>query len=95
MPMSSRFDIALCLRLARLARAQKFRLLHTHTPRSALIGRAVCSYRAPDGSPCHSPAELDTEHGWRNVRNNLVEKFSLRGARRLIAVSGEPGGATA
>ncbi len=89
MPMRSRFDIALCLRLARLVRAQKFHLLHTHTPRSALIGRAVCLLTGlPMVHHVHSPAELDTEQGWRNVRNNLVEKFSLRGARRLIAVSG-------
>ncbi len=88
MPMRSRFDIALCLRLAKLARAQNFRLLHTHTPRSALIGRAVCTLAGlPMVHHVHSPAELDTEHGWRNVRNNLVEKFSLRGASRLIAVS--------
>jgi len=36
----------------------------------------------------HSPAERDTEHGWRNVRNNLVQNLSLRGASRLITVSG-------
>ena len=68
---------------------RNFALLHTHTPRSALIGRAVCLLTGlPMVHHVHSPAELDTEHGWRNVRNNLVEKFSLRGARRLIAVSG-------
>jgi glycosyltransferase involved in cell wall biosynthesis len=89
MPMRSRFDVALCLRLAQLARAEKFRLLHTHTPRSALIGRVVRMLTAlPLVHHVHSPAELDTEHGWRNVRNDLVEKFALRGASRLIAVSG-------
>ncbi len=88
MPMRSRFDLALCLRLTKLARSQNFRLLHTHTPRSALIGRVVCMITGlPMVHHVHSPAELDTEHGWRNVRNDLVEKFSLRGASRLIAVS--------
>jgi glycosyltransferase involved in cell wall biosynthesis len=88
MPMRSRLDFALCLRLAQLARAQEFRLLHTHTPRSALIGRVVSMLTGlPMVHHVHSPAEHDTEHGWRNVRNDLVEKFSLRGARRLIAVS--------
>jgi glycosyltransferase involved in cell wall biosynthesis len=89
MPMQSRFDLALCMRLAQLARAGDFRLLHTHTPRSALIGRAVSVLTGlPMVHHVHSPAELDTEHGWRNVRNGLVEKLSLRGAKRLIAVSG-------
>jgi glycosyltransferase involved in cell wall biosynthesis len=89
MPMSSRYDLALCLRLARLARSGSFGLLHSHTPRSALIGRTVSMLTGlPMVHHVHSPAEHDTEHGWRNVRNDLVEKFSLRGARRLIAVSG-------
>ncbi len=89
MPMRSRFDLALCLRLAKLVRAEKFRLLHTHTPRSALIGRVVSALTGlPMIHHVHSPAELDTEQGWRNVRNDLVEKFSLRGASRLITVSG-------
>ena len=88
MPMRSRFDFALCLRLAKLARAESFRLLHTHTPRSALIGRVVSTLTGlPMIHHVHSPAELDTEQGWRNVRNGLVEKFSLRGASRLIVVS--------
>jgi glycosyltransferase involved in cell wall biosynthesis len=88
MPMRSRFDVALCLRLARLIKHQDFRLLHTHTPRTALIGRmvALLTHR-PMIHHVHSPAERDTEQGWRNMRNDLVENFSLRGAKRLIAVS--------
>ncbi|HEV7432367.1 MAG TPA: glycosyltransferase [Steroidobacteraceae bacterium] len=89
MPMRSRFDIAVCLRLARLVRAEEFRLLHTHTPRTALIGRVVSLLTGrPMVHHVHSPAERDTEQGWRNVRNNIVENYSLRGASRLIAVSG-------
>jgi len=88
MPMKSRLDLSQCLALARLVREQKFRLLHSHTPRSALIGRLVASLtRVPLIHHVHSPAERDTEQGWRNIRNGLVERFSLRGARRLIPVS--------
>jgi glycosyltransferase involved in cell wall biosynthesis len=87
-PMQSRLDLSQCMRLARLVQAQGFRLLHTHTPRTALIGRLVALFaRVPFVHHVHSPAESDTEQGWRNLRNGLVEKFSLRGARRLIAVS--------
>jgi glycosyltransferase involved in cell wall biosynthesis len=87
-PMRSRVDLSQCLRLARLVPAEGFRLLHTHTPRTALIGRLVAAVaRVPFVHHVHSPAESDTEQGWRNIRNGLVEKFSLRGARRLIAVS--------
>ena len=88
MPMGSRLDLRSCARLARLLRAENFRLLHTHTPRSALIGRLVATWtRVPMVHHVHSPAERDTEQGWRNARNALAENFSLRGARRLIAVS--------
>jgi len=88
LPMKSRADLSQCLPLARLVRAQQYRLLHTHTPRTALVGRLV---RMMTGIPMvhhvHSPAERDTEQGWRNLRNELVERMCLRGASRLIAVS--------
>jgi glycosyltransferase involved in cell wall biosynthesis len=88
-PMKSRTDLALSYRVARLVRADKCHLLHTHTPRTALIGRLVSLLtRIPMVHHVHSPAERDTEHGWRNVRNNLVQNMSLRGASRLITVSG-------
>ena len=87
-PMQSRLDVSQCLRLARLVKSQGFRVLHTHTPRTVLIGRLVAAVaRVPLVHHVHSPAESDTEQGWRNIRNSMVEKFSLRGARRLIAVS--------
>jgi glycosyltransferase involved in cell wall biosynthesis len=88
MPMSSRLDLRQCARLARLMRERNFRLLHTHTPRTALIGRLVAMWtRVPMVHHVHSPAERDTEQGWRNARNALAENFSLRGARALVAVS--------
>ena len=88
LPMKSRLDLSLCVQLARLVHTENFQLVHTHTPRSALVGRAVALLaRVPMVHHVHSPAERDTEQGWRNLRNGLVEKFSLRGAHRLIAVS--------
>jgi len=88
LPMSSRLDLRQCARLARLLRSGGFRLLHTHTPRSALVGRLVATWTGiPMVHHVHSPAERDTEQGWRNARNALAERFSLRGARALIAVS--------
>ena len=87
-PMRSRLDLALCRRLARFVQTENFRVLHTHTPRSALVGRLIAPLaRVPMVHHVHSPAERDTEHHWRNLANGMVEKFSLRGARRLIAVS--------
>ncbi|MFO1468549.1 MAG: glycosyltransferase [Steroidobacteraceae bacterium] len=87
-PMQSRIDLGLSLRLSKLVRREGYRLLHTHTPRSALVGQLVSwMSRVPMVHHIHSPAERDTESGWRNAANSLVERLSLRGARRLIAVS--------
>lgn len=87
-PMKSRVDVSLCHRLTRLVRAGNIRLLHTHTPRTALIGNVVSLItRVPMIHHVHSPAERDTESGFRNIRNSVAEKISLHGACRLIAVS--------
>jgi glycosyltransferase involved in cell wall biosynthesis len=87
-PMKSRADLPLCYQLARLVRAERYRLLHTHTPRAALLGHLVAMFaRVPMVHHVHSPSERDTEDGWRTIRNSLSEKFSLRGASRLITVS--------
>jgi glycosyltransferase involved in cell wall biosynthesis len=87
--MKSRFDLRLCSRLDALVRASGAKVIHTHTPRTALLG-AIVAGRAgiPMVHHVHSPASADTESGLRNVRNGMVERWSLRDARRLIAVSG-------
>ena len=89
LPMRSRADLSLCYRLARLVTTDQVRIVHTHTPRSALFGGLVARLaRVPMVHHVHSPAERDTESALRNARNGLVERLSLRGARRLIVVSG-------
>jgi glycosyltransferase involved in cell wall biosynthesis len=88
MPMRSRVDVTHCYRLARLIRAGQVRLLHTHTSRTALLGSIVASLAGvPMVHHVHSPSERDTESRLRNLRNSVIEKLSLRGARRLIVVS--------
>jgi glycosyltransferase involved in cell wall biosynthesis len=87
--MKSRADIRLYTRLARLVRTGNVKLIHTHTPRTALLGSLVAGRTGvPMVHHVHSPTGNDTENGLRNVRNSLVERMSVRGARRLIAVSG-------
>jgi glycosyltransferase involved in cell wall biosynthesis len=89
LPMRSRADVSMCRRLARMVRERRIRLLHTHTPRSALLGALVSRVAGvPMVHHVHSPAADDTESRLRNARNAFVERLSLRGARRLIAVSG-------
>jgi glycosyltransferase involved in cell wall biosynthesis len=88
MPMRSQADLSMCYRLARVVRAEQVRLVHTHSPRSALLGSLVARLaRVPMVHHLHSPTERNTEKALRNVRNGLVERLSLRGACRLIVVS--------
>ncbi len=87
-PMGSRVDLGVVSELAKLLLRERYQIVHTHTPRGALIGNmASCRAKLPMVHHVHSPADQDTEHGWRNRRNSIVEKFSLMRAAKLIPVS--------
>lgn len=87
-PMASRFDIGVGLKLARIVRDEGYDLVHTHSPRAALVGRiASLLARVPMVHHVHSPASRDTEDPMRNRINALMEKISLTGVARLIPVS--------
>jgi len=65
-----------------------YELVHAHTPRTALVGR-LAAKRAdvPFVYHVHSPAALDSTRWMLNRFNALVERYSVREAERLIAVS--------
>lgn len=88
LPMRHRLDLAVAWRLSHLLRTENYALLHTHTPRAALIG-AVASLLAgvPMVHHVHSPTAADTEHHWRNRINALVENMAQHRARFLLPVS--------
>jgi glycosyltransferase involved in cell wall biosynthesis len=86
--MRSRFDMLVAQKVARLLREGDYQLLHTHTTRSALIGRVAATLaRRPMVHHVHSPTARDTQHALRNKLNVAVEGWSLRRASRLITVS--------
>jgi glycosyltransferase involved in cell wall biosynthesis len=86
--MRGRFDLRPAWPIARLLRREHYALVHSHTPRAALIGRTAC---ALSGHPLvhhvHSPTSRDTEQPWRNRINAAVEDYGMRAARCLIPVS--------
>lgn len=87
-PMSSRFDLGCGLKLARIVHTHGYRLVHTHTPRAALVGRvAALLAGVPMVHHVHSPTARDTEDPLRNRINSAMERASLLGVRRLIPVS--------
>jgi glycosyltransferase involved in cell wall biosynthesis len=87
-PMKSKFDLAPARAIARIVRQEKYALIHTHSPRAALVGR-VASWLAgvPMVHHVHSPTSRDTESAMRNRLNSLMERASLTGVARLIPVS--------
>ncbi len=88
LPMQSRFDVRPVAAVVRLLRSEGYTLLHTHSPRAALIGRAAA---AAAGVPMihhlHSPTSHDTTHRWRDRFNALAERASLTGIAAVVAVS--------
>lgn len=87
--MRSRADVVGRARaIAQHARATGCRLLHSHTPRSALVA-ALASYWSglPLVHHVHSPTSRDSAHRLRNAVNAAVERAVLGRAQRLLPVS--------
>jgi glycosyltransferase involved in cell wall biosynthesis len=87
-PMSSRFDLRPAWRLARIMRHRRCSLLHTHTPRAALIGHAAAWIA---GVPLvhHMHGQTSSELTRRRFGrfSAMVERWCVRHARCVIAVS--------
>ncbi len=91
--MRSRFDLRPVAELVRIVRTEGYRLIHAHTPRSAMLGAIVSKLTGvPMVCHVHSPVARDTTHRVRNGLNLLVERLSTRRASALIAVSESLGG---
>ena len=87
-PMRSRFDLRPAWHVARLVRKHGYRLIHSHTPRAALVGRwAAAMAGVPLVHHVHSPTTADSTHKFRNRVNAALERWSLRHAAGVIAVS--------
>lgn len=88
LPMRSRFDVCVARQLASRIEHEQFELVHAHTPRSVLIG-SLAAARA--GIPLvyhvHSPTSRDSTRTLINWLNSATEKWSIRKASKLIAVS--------
>jgi glycosyltransferase involved in cell wall biosynthesis len=87
-PMHSKLDLRIVQRLVRIIRQESYELVHAHTPRSALIGRAASALaRVPLVYHVHSPTSRDSTHRWRNRVNRWLERASLVRTAALITVS--------
>jgi glycosyltransferase involved in cell wall biosynthesis len=87
-PMRGRFDFKCGRELAKLIRNEKFELVHAHTPRSLLAGSiAAREAGVPLVYHVHSPTARDSTRPIQNFVNAQIERWLLRKATRLIAVS--------
>jgi glycosyltransferase involved in cell wall biosynthesis len=88
MPMRGRFDLRVVTRIAELVASDDYRLIHAHTPRTALVG-SLAARRAgvPFVYHVHSPVGRDSTRRMLNWMNGLVEWSAVRNADRLITVS--------
>lgn len=87
-PMRGRFDLKCGRELARLIRAEKFEIIHAHTPRSLLAGAiAARETDMPLVYHVHSPTSRDSTRRLQNFINARIEGWLLRRAKKLIAVS--------
>lgn len=88
LPMTSKFDLRPGQQAAELIRTGGYALVHTHSPRSLLVGRAAALLaKVPHVHHVHSPTIRDTSDHWTSQRNAAVEKLCLRGVARIITVS--------
>lgn len=87
-PMRSRFDLTVVPGLAALIRRGGYKLVHTHTPRTAMVGRAASALAGvPMVHHLHSPTSRDSLRGSRDLWNAVVERISIARAAAVIAVS--------
>jgi glycosyltransferase involved in cell wall biosynthesis len=86
--MRSRLDLRPAWQLSQWIRQDHYDLIHTHTPRAALIGR-LASWLAgvPLVHHVHSPTGRDSTRPWQDAINARTENVSLTGVAAVIAVS--------
>lgn len=86
--MGGRADFRSIRQLRRLVKRGGYGLVHTHTPRTALVATlALVGTGVKIVHHVHSPTRRDTESGWRNRINAMVEEVCGRRASALVAVS--------
>lgn len=88
LPMRGRFDLRVVKRLIGMVRQERYQLIHAHTPRTALIGSIAARWvGVPFVYHVHSPVGRDSTRPIANWTNAMVERYALRNANRVIAVS--------
>jgi glycosyltransferase involved in cell wall biosynthesis len=88
LPMHGRWDLRPAIKLARLLRRGQFDLLHTHTPRAALIGQIASRLSGvPMIHHVHGQTATEVHRRWWSGLMARVERMSVSRAAAVVAVS--------
>lgn len=86
--MWNKFDFRAVFKVVGLVKREKYRLLHCHTPRTAMIGALAAPLAGvPMVYHVHSPTSRDSTRPIANWVNTATERLSLSGVSKLICVS--------
>ncbi|MDA0659470.1 MAG: glycosyltransferase family 4 protein [Planctomycetota bacterium] len=86
--MANNFDFRVLVPLVNLVKRLGTRVLHAHTPRTAMVGSLLSRMtRIPWVYHVHSPTIQDSQRVWQNRTNAWVEGVCLWNVQRLITVS--------
>ncbi len=86
--MRSRLDLSPALRVGRLLREGGYDLLHTHTPRSAMLGSIAARLAGRMMlHHIHGPTSISVGTAVRDAGNRMAERFGMTRAGRIIVVS--------
>lgn len=87
-PMGGRLDFRPAWSIAKLIREHNFRLIHSHTPRSLALSDMACAITSrPHVYHQHSVTSAESTRRAQDKINSVSERFSLRRATQIIAVS--------
>lgn len=88
LPMRSRFDVRPIFALAKRIRSDGYDLLHTHSARTALIGRPAAALAGvPLVHHMHCQTSTEVSRRWLSRINAIIERLSLYRVAGVIAVS--------
>lgn len=87
-PMQRRYDLRAAWNIAQIVSEHNYQLIHTHTPRAALVGSLASHLcRVPMVHHIHGQTSTEVPRRWLSRLSAVVERLTLARASRIIAVS--------
>lgn len=88
LPMEHRADVKVIRELVHFLRAHQIDLVHTHTVRTNVVGRAAARMAGiPVVTHVHSHPRYDTDRLWKNLSNYALDRITRRWTARFLCVS--------